>query len=376
MIVTGKNKMSTQRLTDQFKKLVSIDSLSFHERDMADYLKEKMSSLGIELLEDDSAERTGGNCGNLYGCFHGSKDAEPLLFLAHMDTVAPGIGKKAIEHADGTITSDGSTVLGADDASAIAVIIEAIQEIQEEKLPHRDIEILFTTAEEAYTVGASAFDLSKIRAKKAFVLDVSGPVGGYQLTEPTLISFTFTINGKASHAGFEPEEGVNAILAASRAIGRLPIGRPDEHSTFNIGVINGGTATNIVPDKVTVSGEIRSLVHEDALKLLSRAEEIFKDEAEALGAEATVQHKTFLEAYMIADDDPAFLMYKEALDKHHIEPCDRKSFGGSDNNVLRRNGIEGLCIANAMNKIHSCEEYTNIRDLEKVTAIVRELMLN
>ncbi len=106
MIVTGKNKMSTQRLTDQFKKLVSIDSLSFHERDMADYLKEKMSSLGIELLEDDSAERTGGNCGNLYGCFHGSKDAEPLLFLAHMDTVAPGIGKKAIEHADGTITSD------------------------------------------------------------------------------------------------------------------------------------------------------------------------------------------------------------------------------------------------------------------------------
>lgn len=367
--------MNSKRLVEEFKKLVSIDSLSFHERDMADYLKEKMGLFGIELAEDDSVDKTGGNCGNLYGCFHGTTDEEPLLFLAHMDTVAPGVGKRAIEHEDGTITSDGRTVLGADDASALAVILEAVQEIYEEKLPHRDIEILFTTAEEAYTVGASAFDLSKVRSKKAFVLDVSGPVGGYQLTEPTLISFTFTIKGKASHAGFEPEAGVNAILAASRAIGKIPMGRPDDHSTFNIGLISGGTATNIVPDKVTVSGEIRSLIHEDALKMYSNAEEVFRQEAVELGAEVEVQHKIFLEAYKIEEDDPAFLKYKEVLKKHHIEPCDRKSFGGSDNNVLRRNGIDGVCIANAMNKIHSCEEYTNIRDLIQVTEIVRDLML-
>ena len=158
----GVNK---KRLIDGFKELVSIDSLSFRERMMADYLKKIWSELGVSLLEDDTTEKTGGNAGNLYGIVHSGgidkTSGNPILIAAHMDTVAPGQGKRAVVHKNGRITSDGTTVLGADDAAALAVIFEAVQELREENIIHNDIYLLFTVAEEAYTVGASCFDFSK-----------------------------------------------------------------------------------------------------------------------------------------------------------------------------------------------------------------------
>lgn len=372
--------VNQERLVAEFVKLVSIDSLSFQERKMADYLKERWKELGVTLTEDDAAARIGGNAGNLSGVLSAEEfsaeriaQQEPVLFVAHMDTVSPGIGKRAIVHEDGTITSDGTTVLGADDAAAIAAILEAVRELREEKCPHREIQLLFSAAEEAYTVGASAFDFDAVTAKLAYCPDCSDVPGAYSAQEPTLISFRIRVHGRGAHAGFEPQNGVNAVAAAAAAIARIPQGWTDDHTTLNFGRIAGGTASNAVPDLVTVEGEIRSAVHEDALAMYDRVMAVFAEEADRIGASAEGERAIRLRSYKIADGDPALSLYADVLRRRGIQPYAKPSFGGSDNNVLVRNGIHGLCIYSAMHQCHTTKEYTTVGELSELTEIVKDL---
>ena len=191
-----------------------------------------------------------------------------------MDTVEPSRGKKAVFHPDGTVTSDGTTVLGADDLAGVTAIYEAVRYLKEQNLPHRTIEILITTGEELYCKGANAFGYSKVQSKEAYALDLSGKIGAAAYAAPTLISFEARVQGKAAHAGFYPEKGINSIQAAARAIARLSQGRIDENTTANVGLFSGGTGTNIVPEACTAAGEIRSLNHEKAMKILSEYHQI------------------------------------------------------------------------------------------------------
>ncbi len=191
-----------------------------------------------------------------------------------MDTVSPGNNKKIILNDGGTITSDHTTVLGADDRVGIAGIIEAYTRVIEENLDHPPIEFLFTVAEEVYGLGSAALDYSRIRSRIAFAPDCSGEYGVYSSCEPTLISFEVHIKGKASHAGYEPEKGINAIAVAAAAISRIKQGWADDHTTLNIGIIEGGSVTNAVPENCFIKGEIRSGVHEDAHRTIDLVESI------------------------------------------------------------------------------------------------------
>lgn len=368
--------VNQKRLVSQFIELTKIDSLSFSERKMADYLMQKGKELGLSLKEDDAAEKIGGNAGNLYAVIEGSMEgAKNLLFMAHMDTVVPGMGKKALVHEDGRITSDGSTVLGADDAAAIAVILEAYQEIKEEELPHHSLSFLFPVAEEAYTVGMRAFDLELLpEIDRAYVPDCSDRQGAYSICEPTLLSFEITIHGRAAHAGFDPEKGIHSIAAASAAISRLRQGHVNDYTTLNIGMIEGGSAKNIVPEKCSVKGEIRCSIHEEALALYEKMLSLFQEEAERIGGRAEGRMEIHLTAYRVEEDEEGLLALKEALEAQGLELLPKESFGGSDNNVLRRKGIQGLCIANAMHEIHTTEEYSRIAELVQETEIIKYLM--
>ena len=368
--------VNQKRLVSRFIELTKIDSLSFSERKMADYLMQKGKELGISFREDDAAEKIGGNAGNLYALIEGSmQDAKNLLFMAHMDTVVPGIGKKAVIHEDGKISSDGSTVLGADDAAAIAVILEAYQEIKEEGLPHHHLSFLFPVAEEAYTEGMSAFDLELLpKIDRAYVPDCSDCQGSYSACEPTLLSFEISIYGRAAHAGFDPEKGIHSIAAAAAAISRLKQGHVNDHTTLNIGMIEGGSAKNIVPEKCRVKGEIRCSIHEEALALYEKMLSLFQEEAEKVGGRAEGRMKVHLTAYRVEEDEEGLLALKEALEAQELELLPKESFGGSDNNVLRRKGIKGLCIANAMHEIHTTGEYSSIEELVQETEIIKYLM--
>ncbi len=366
--------VNKERIIEEFSGLAAIDALSWQEREIADRLKATLTKLGFEVSEDEAGKYYGSNCGNLYGFLPGELKGEPLLFSAHMDTVGPGKNKKVIVQEDGTITSDGSTVLGADDLSGIVSILEAVRTIREKKIPHRSIEVLFTIAEEVYIRGSEVFDFGTVRAKEAYVLDLSGSVGTAALSAPTLISFTAAIRGRASHAGFAPELGINAIAVAAQVITGLKQGRLDEGTTVNIGLIEGGTARNIVSDTCILKGEVRSLSHEKALYEVNQIRKL-TDEITAkyqAGAEFTTEFGCL--AYKIEEDHPVVRRFLKACGELGYETALTETFGGSDNNNFVRNGIAGIVIACGMNQVHSCSEYTHINELIKCSNIVIKLM--
>ncbi|WP_026519836.1 M20/M25/M40 family metallo-hydrolase [Butyrivibrio sp. FCS006] len=372
-------KEIADRITDSFIKLAEIDGISYGERKVADHLKKIWKELGVELSEDNAGDKIGGDTGNLFGSVPGKgelKDADPILFCAHMDTVSPGIDKKIIVHEDGKITSDKTTVLGADDRAALTVIYEGYRQILEEGADHAPIEFLFTPAEETYTVGASAFDYSVVKAKKAFVPDCSGDFGVYSSQEPTLIYFEITVKGKSAHAGFEPENGINSIAAAASAISRIKQGWVDDHTSLNFGTIEGGTVSNAVSAQVLIKGEIRSAIHEDALAAFENVRKVFEEETAAIGASVEFFSDIRLKAYKANESEKGSTLelYNRALSAIGERSFPKKSFGGSDNNVLVRNGIDGLCIYNAMHEIHTVNEYTTVEELVKTTQLVKNIM--
>lgn len=366
-----------ERLVQTFCKLVSFDSPSYGERNVCDFLIETLTALGLQVQEDHAAQKIRGDAGNVYAYLPATKGMEqlpPLLFSGHMDTVEPSHGKKAIVHEDGSITSDGSTVLGADDCSALTAIIEALTVIQENHLPHRAIEVLFSVAEETYCIGASVFDFSQIQSKEAYVLDLTGAVGGAAIQAPTLLSFRIAVTGKASHAGFHPEQGIHAICVAASAARRLKNGWLDENTTRNIGTIHGGTQTNIVPENCVVTGEIRSFDHEQAMRTWEETKRVFEEEARKLGAEVAAEHTVHIHAYQTPEQHPVVQRFQHICAKHGIASNLCSTMGGSDNNPLSEHGLTGIVLATAMNNCHSCEEYSNVDELERITAITIDLM--
>lgn len=368
-------QVNTERLVEEFKELVAIDSVSFHERRMADTLKSKLLKLGFEVYEDGAAGVYGSEAGNVYGFLPGTLEGPPLLLSAHMDTVEPGWGKRAVIHPDGRITSEGDTVLGSDDAAGIASILEAVRAVSESGQPHRGIEVLFPMAEEAYGKGSTVAEYERLRAKEAYTLDLSGPVGQASLQEPTFVSFSIEFVGKASHAGFAPEEGINAIAAAAAAITRIRQGRVGEETTVNIGKIEGGKATNIVPALVRMEGEIRSYVHEAALAQMEQIRRICEDTAVGFGAVVRVDSRLHMLAYRVEEKEPVVQRFRRVCETLGVECSLTRTLGGSDNNCFIQHGIRGVVLSCGMNQVHSTEEFSSVSELERCASIVAGLIV-
>ncbi|MCI7100204.1 MAG: M20/M25/M40 family metallo-hydrolase [Lachnospiraceae bacterium] len=396
---TVENPVNKKRLVDTFLKLVSIDSESYHERKMADFLKKELKSLGLHVEEDDAAEklaehyaRTAGKgktgeeaekidpAGNLWTCLPGNLPSEEenrkkaLLFSSHMDTVSPGNNKKAVIHEDGTITSDGSTVLGADDATGLAEILELIHILKEYNIPHPDIEILFTAAEEPYCQGSRLFDFQKLHARTAYVLDLSGPIGTAAYAAPSILSLYIRVRGKSAHAGFNPEDGIHAIQIASQAISRLSFGHVEADTTVNLGTISGGAGKNIVPEEVYLTGEIRSMSSEKAEYWLNQVTDAFHQAAEQAGGTAEITCEKEFDAYRDCPKEPVVQTFVKAAENLNLSVTLRETFGGSDNNHFNSHGIHGLVIANAMNHSHTTQECTQIDELEQTVRLLLKIL--
>lgn len=366
--------IDAERIKEDFLQLVTYDSVSFSERATADWILERLRSLGFEAEEDRAGEVYAGSAGNIYGFLPGNLPGEPVLLSAHMDVVQPGIGKKAVVHEDGTITSGKDTVLGADDICGIVEILEGIRCVVQKGLPRRDIEVLFSIGEEAYIRGAAGFDCRKLRAKEAYVLDLSGPVGTAALQAPSIISFEISVKGAAAHAGFEPEKGIHAILAMSEWIQSVRQGHIDEETTVNIGTITGGTATNIVPDTCVCTGEIRSYDHKKALQCVEDLRTSLKDTETKSGVKAALDVTIHMQAYRIAESDHVVTRFKEACSRLGMEGKVTSTFGGSDNNCFVSHGIHGIVLSCGMYQVHSVKEYTTIDDLQKGALLIAQII--
>lgn len=364
----------SNRLWNTFRELCGIHSPSYRERAFCDALIKRLADLNGNFFEDNAGSKIQGNCGNLYCYIPGSLNGPPLIFSAHLDTVEPAEGKKAVLHENGCISSAGNTILGADDVAGVTVILEAVTRLKEQNIPHRSIELLFPVAEEKYGAGSSVFDYSLLKAKEAYVLDLSGAIGEAANAAPTIMSFEIKIHGKAAHAGFAPKSGVHAIAVAARAIASLPQGEPIPGLTFNIGQIIGGESNNIVPSLCTVRGEIRSLIHGAVLSYWDKVRAIFDTEAAKAGARTEAKNKVELKAYETPLDSSVVKRFIRACEKTGIPPYIHSTFGGSDQNNFALHGITGLVIACSMHEVHSLREYSNLYELENCVRLVMRIM--
>ncbi len=374
--------VNPQRLADVFRTLVQIDSISKEEAPIAKRLETIFESMGAEVVFDGAGPKVGGNTGNLIARFHGAEtEVTPLLLNAHMDTVPPGKGVKIV-FSDGIFSSDGTTVLGADDKSALAIIIETIQVLQENRLRHGPLEVVVTICEEIGLLGAKNLDYSLLKARHGYSLDASD-TDGIVTRAPAANHIQFKIYGRDAHAGAAPEKGINAIQLAGRAISRIGLGRIDEETTANIGRIEGGTATNIVPGLVTVAGEVRShspeRLKDETRKIvrcfeeeISRYKEAFPSE-DGLPRVETAVRSDFLVMH-VPEDHRVVVLAQEAASRLGREIKTKTSGGGSDGNIFFEHGIVVGILGTGMKDMHTVRESIRLDDMVKCTELLLEIV--
>lgn len=365
--------VNRSRMVDEFLELTRIDSLSKEERQMADVLKAKLSGMGFRPEEDGAGERIGGNAGNILCTVKGNREVPAILLSSHMDTVVPGKGKKPQVEGD-MIRSDGTTILGGDDVAGIVCILEAVRVLQEENSSHGDIQIAFTVGEEGGLWGAKNLDYDKIYAKYGFVLDEGGKIGSVAVRAPSQDKIDVMVYGKAVHAGAEPEKGVSAIQIAAEAIAQMKLGRIDEETTANIGVISGGKVTNIICDKVEIKAEARSRDQEKLKQQTAHMRSCFEAAALKFGGSVQFKSELMYSAFVIEEDDEILGILKKAAKAAGVDLKPGATGGGSDTNVLNARGIKAINMSVGMDKAHSVEEQISITDMERAAGFLVEII--
>ncbi|MES0446115.1 MAG: M20/M25/M40 family metallo-hydrolase [Desulfobacterales bacterium] len=372
--------VNRDRLGETFKFLVEIDSISKEEATISSEIRKILESLGAETVVDSAGDKIGGNSGNLIAKFKGNKQAPPLLLNAHMDTVEPGKGITAVLE-EGIFTSDGTTILGADDKSAIAILIETVKIIQENDLPYGPIELVLTVCEEIGLLGAKHLDLSLINAEYGYALDATD-TEGIVTRAPSANRLEFKIHGKDAHAGAAPEKGINAISLASKAVAKLELGRIDHETTCNIGIIEGGRAINIVPNLVTVKGEVRSHDEEKLSKITNEIVSSFKEVVENYKEASFDDGLPRLEVYVekdfsrtyIPDEHPVVSLACKAAENLGRKMVAKTTGGGADANILFGKGIVTGVLGTGMRDMHTVRESVRLDDMVKTVELLLEII--
>lgn len=366
--------VNESRLLETFLTLVRFNTPSKHEKLASEWCADYLQKLGFTVEWDDAGEKVGGNVGNLFAFKAGTDTNAPgIFFSSHLDTVeaTPGL---ELSIKDGVIRTISDTILGADDKSGVAPILEAMTLLHESGEPHGDIQLILTICEEIGLVGAKHVDPSRIKARYGFVLDSGPPIGGVTFTAPSQNSLRVRIEGKPSHAGAAPEEGISAIQAASHAISKMTQGRIDPETTANIGTIQGGTARNIVPAEVFIVGEARSRDNAKLAAQTAHMVEVFEREAAVMGAKAFVEVIEEYRTYRLSESDGPIQIAKQAAEVCGFPFSLKESGGGSDANIFNGFGVPTTVLACGMQAIHTHDEFCHVSDLVKDAAWVVEIV--
>ena len=356
-----------------FTELAGVPSPPGEEREVADRVLAYVRDLGLSVSEDDAGERIGSTAGNLYAKVDATAGGTPLFFCAHLDTVPPEAGIEPVVE-DGVIRNAAGTILGADNKAAVAVMLEATRRLLAESRPHGGVELLFTPKEETGLHGAAAFDHERLHAGVGYVYDQAAPIGEVILGAPYAHSMEVKFHGRAAHAGMYPEDGRSAIAAAAKAVADFKLGRIDEDSTANVGLISGGTAGNIVPEWCSFLAEARS---HDQQKLADLVREMLETATFAAGLEEceveTEVHKSY-SGYRFKRDDLAVRIARSGLERSGYEPTFKLSGGAADANVFNERGLACVNLANGMAEIHTPDEHIAASDLERMVDVTLALV--
>jgi len=359
-------------IVGKFKRYVQVNSESGNEKTFAKILIKELETLGLEVKQDRLTKKHHSNTSNIIATLEGQGE-DSILLCAHLDTVKPGLDIEPIER-NGNIYSKGDTILGADDKAGVAIIMRTLEMLIENRIPHRRVEVVFTVHEEGSLYGSKALDYTLIESKEAVVLDSSGEVGGIVIKAPSKEKISAEVIGKSSHAGIAPEKGINAISVASEAISKMRLSNVDRDTTANIGTMNGGDATNVVPDNVNVTGEVRSFKDKNRGKQINHMKECIDDSINKHKAQGKVTTELLYRSYEIPENDGFVQEIIKSGEKAGIDMFTRDSKGGSDANVFNSHGIKTVNLVIGTQNAHTMDEYIAIDSLIDCSKIIYNLL--
>ncbi len=362
------------RLFKLFEDLCLIDAPALQERECVDWTKNYLTGIGLEVWEDDAGGKIGGNANNVIAKLPGTlPDAPSIFFSAHFDTVEPTAGLR-IGLRDGVYFSDTDTILGADDKAGMAPAIEAVNALAESDDPRGDVYLILCCAEEIGLKGAFACDIQGVGVDFGYVFDTGPPVGSFVNVVGHHDKLDVRVIGRPAHAGKHPEEGINAIQVAATAVAKMRVGRIDEETTSNIGVIEGGTGRNVVPAEARMLCEARSF---DKAKLdaqTAHMKQCFSDAATQFGAKVEINHETAYGGYHVAEDARVVRVGLHAAKALGFEFPLRSTLGGSDANAFNTKGVPTIVCGTGMKDIHTHDEHVSQKDLVDLTRLAIEIV--
>jgi tripeptide aminopeptidase len=364
----------TSPLLDLFLELCAIPSPSGQERQVADRVRNFLEDLGLEVEEDDAADRLGGTAGNLLSRLPATANGLPIFLCSHTDTVPPEAAIDPVVGDDGIVRNAAGTILGSDNKAAVVVMLEAVRRILRENRPHAGIELVFTPQEEVSLRGAGAFDHTRLHARTGYVYDQGATIGEIVLGSPHARLLDFRFHGHAAHAGMAPEDGRSAIAAAARAIADFRLGRIDEETSANVGVISGGTARNVVPERCSFIAEVRSHEERKANDLVREMLETAAFAASLGECEVESEVRPSFPGYRFRESDEPVRLAATALREAGFEPSYALSGGGADANVFNARGLSCVNLANGMMEIHTPDEHIAVADLEAMVDVTLALV--
>ena len=348
-----------EALADEFCELVRIDSLSGQELKLAMLLIERLRDIGLAAHFDEAGKSIDGQIGNLWATIPASAgDLQAIMLNAHMDTVKPGSGIRPQRTGD-LISSSGDTILGADDKAGIAIILAVARKLVEERPPHGAIHILFTIAEESGLIGAKNVDYDSLDVECVLVLD-GGQDFGIYTAAPSAVRMRYTVNGKAAHSGVCPEKGISAIQAAAIGIGEMNLGRIDERTTANVGLISGGQARNIVPPSCTVQAEARSHDVDKLNAQVAHMRSCMETACEQVGAGLEAEETTSYHAFDLPDDHSLVAVMLEVARGMGYGAETLRGGGGSDANIFNERGIPAVIMPTGAANAHTLDETLDV----------------
>lgn len=358
----------------EFCELVRIDSPSLREAEVNAAIHDRLAEMGIEAHMDEAAEAVGGSAGNLIARVPGIAGAPTVLLNAHTDTVEPGRGIcPRVE--DTVICSDGTTVLGADDKAGCTIILTTLRHLLDEELPHPPLEVIFTVAEEIGLCGARAIRHDSLEAEMGYVLDGGRTMGVITHAAPSAYKFEWQVHGVAAHAGVCPERGVNSIRIAAEAIAEVPLGRLDFETTANVGVIQGGDATNIVPALTVVRGEARSHSDEKLERQRNLMVRAFEGAAARYDATVDTNVTSTYRSFDVSREEPVLDYAWRACERLGFEPQMERGGGGSDANVFNEHGIPSVILATGPAEVHTVNEWVDARRMAESARWLAETLV-
>lgn len=351
--------MNSSTLVQLFSQLVAIDSPSGEEKAISNYVAVFLKKLGLNPMLDKN---------NMIYCRVGQKP-NPVLFCAHLDTVEPGRNIKVVQK-NRLLCSDGRTILGGDNKIPLTAILWALSNhLVAGKMPN--IELLFTVREETDS-GIKNFDVNKIQARLGFIFDHSGGDLGLVVTSaPTIADFQIELFGQASHASL-PEKGRNVLNYLLKLGASIPLGRVDQNTTFNIGIIQGGSATNTVPNYLCLAGDLRSTVEDSFSKTKKQINRLFVSQK---GIKAKIDWQLYSYGYQINQADPNLQKLIAFYRQHGTSLKIITTNGGSDASYLNRNGIKTFCLGDGLINVHTVKEQIKVSNFVKLSHLIADLML-